>query len=369
MSAKNFIIFGIGGSVLGGKCIHAMAQGMASDAAVGGQDHGKNFGRKNLRFSPNLDPASLEVMFSSIDWSNTHFLCISKSGETLETICQTLLAIERFQSVCGEDISRKFIVITEDKPSSLKQISERYGFLSFPHPKNIGGRFSVFSIVGMLPALLCGMDPMTLRSGGLALLESSNALRQVQDGARFVLHNWREIGLGKDLQHVSFLYGDKLLDFGDWLAQLYAESSGKSGVGITPITAVGAVDQHSQLQLYLDGHNDKCFSFFMLKQDDGAPPVNKIDGFIPESFSYLRHRTMGEIFQAQHDATIASLEAQQRRIRTIEIPDFSATTIGGLFMHFMLEVTSVCHLMGVNPFDQPAVEQGKILTKQILDRM
>ncbi|MDR3155625.1 MAG: hypothetical protein LBT90_00790 [Holosporaceae bacterium] len=365
MSVKNFVIFGAGGSVLGGKCIHAAVQGMSANVVANTQNFQRNFSKKNLRFSTNLDPSSLEKMFSALDWNNTHFLCISKSGETLETICQTLLAIERCESFCGKDISGKFVVITEDKPSSLRKIAEQFSFLCLPHPSNIGGRFSVFSIVGMLPALLCGINPAALRSGGRMLLENNDALLQVQEGARFMIQNWREIGCAKNLQHVSFIYADKLYDFGVWLAQMYAESSGKSGVGVTPLTAMGSADQHNQLQLYLDGYADKCFSFFLEKQSNDTAIR---DESIPESLSYIRSKTVAEIFQAQHDATLASMKAHRRRIRTIEIPDCTPVILGELFMHFMLETVSVCHLMGISPFGQPAVEQGKVFVRRMLDQ-
>ncbi|MDR1334725.1 MAG: hypothetical protein LBJ19_00385 [Holosporaceae bacterium] len=365
ISAENFVILGAGGSVLGGKCIHSMAEGLSDDVRAKTPGFLKNFSRRNLQFSTNLDSSSLEKMFSTIDWNNTHFLCVSKSGETLETICQTLLAIERCQSASKNNIiANKFAIVTEDKFSSLRQIAEQFNFLFLPHPKSIGGRFSVFSIVGMLPAFLCGIDPAALRNGGRAILENASSLRQVLEGAYFMLHNWVQVGGSKNLQHVSFIYADKLYDFGIWLAQMYAESTGKSGVGITPITVMGSADQHNQLQLYLDGYADKCFSFFREVQSNGMAIRND---FIPESFSYLRNKTIVEIFRAQHDATLALLKSHNRHLRTIEIPDCTPTVMGELLMHFMLEVVGVCHLMEINPFGQPAVEQGKILAKQMLD--
>ncbi|MDR2781975.1 MAG: hypothetical protein LBB21_06015 [Holosporaceae bacterium] len=333
MQHKKFIIFGTGGSSLGGQCIHAV------------------FPNENVKFVCNLDPSTLKKVISETDVNETGFLCISKSGETLETICQTLLALNLI-----EEKKNKFVFITEDKTSSLKMIADQFDFLCLDHPKNIGGRFSVFSIVGMLPAVLCGIDPLKIRSGGKKILEKY--LSEVECGATFVIKNFMD----KITQHVSFIYSDKLEMFGKWLAQLYAESTGKVGVGITPITSVGSVDQHSQLQLYLDGFNDKCFTFFFEKQEtDLSISQNTIS-----SFSCLKDKTVATIFEAQCNGTMVSILEKSRPTRIIKIPQITPEILGELFMYFMLETVFVCKTINVNPFDQPAVESGKLFTKKIL---
>ncbi|MDR1235719.1 MAG: hypothetical protein LBJ96_01805 [Holosporaceae bacterium] len=333
MQHKKFVVFGTGGSCLGGQCISAIFPG------------------DNVRFVNNLDPLTLKKVFSEINFEETGFLCISKSGETLETICLTLSALDLTEK--KED---KFVFITENKPSSLREIANRFDFLCLDHPGDIGGRFSVFSIVGMLPAALCGIDPMKIRFGGRKILEKH--LSEPKSGAAFVAKNFRD---GKNL-HVSFFYSDRLETFGKWLAQLYAESTGKSGVGITPITAMGAVDQHSQLQLYLDGCRDKCFSFFWENQkSDFSFREN-----IPSSFSYLEGKTAADVFRAQQGGTMTSLLEKNIPVRKIEIPEITPEILGELFMYFMLEVVFVCKEINVNPFDQPAVEYGKKITKDIL---
>ena len=335
----NFLILGTGGSSLGGQCIHAISK--AGD---------------KVKFISNLDQNTLEKTFSNTDFLRTGFLCISKSGETLETISQLLLVISQLKRR-HHDISPYVVIITEDEPSSLKQIASEYNFLCLDHPKTIGGRFSVFSIVGMLPALMCGIDPVEIRFGGKDILDN---LDSIKDGASFVVHSFNK----KITQHVSFVYSDRLSFFAAWLAQLYAESSGKDGKGITPLTAIGSVDQHSQLQLYLDGKNDKCFTFFLEKFDNDL----MIEGsdFIPENFRYLKNKKIFEIFEAQCNATSISLFGINRNIRKIEIPQITPRIIGSLFMHFMLEVVCVCKLIDVYPFDQPAVELGKTITKNLL---
>jgi glucose-6-phosphate isomerase len=377
LSFKNFVIFGTGGSSLGGQCIKEALQ--RSELPCGPC--------KCIKFAQNLDPSSMEEIFSQINIAETGFLCISKSGETLETVVQLLIAIDALKKChYSSDLSSRFVVITQDSPSTLKQIAAKFDFFCLDHPKTIGGRCSVFSIVGMLPAVMCGVDPMRIRSGGKLVID--NFMANVKAGASFIYgcfsglldknpakfaaasENFSDAdgetqkrGTHQISQHVSFIYSDKLLPFAEWLAQLYAESSGKSGIGVTPLTARGAVDQHSQLQLYLDGPNDKCFSFFVEKQNS---EIAVGDIFVPEKFLYLKNKKISDVFQAQCDATMASLLEKRRSIRKIEVQSVTPEVLGALFMHFMLEVVCVCNLMKVNPFDQPAVERGKSIARDLL---
>ncbi|MDR2795074.1 MAG: hypothetical protein LBB12_04840 [Holosporaceae bacterium] len=336
LSLEKFIIFGAGGASLGGQCIHAIC---ASKDTKG-----------KIIFSYNLDPHTLKNMLETIS-PQTGFLCISKSGETLETISQLLLIMEHQGH---SEIADRVMVITEDKPSSLRKIAIQCGFFCIDHPKDIGGRFSVFSAVGMLPAFICGIDPQRIRDGAQQYWKTSPHLALA--GARFVAGH---------SQHSSFIYSDKLSLLGAWIAQLYAESTGKSGVGITPLTAMGSFDQHSQLQLYLDGPRDKCFTFFLEKQKTNLKISSKI--FVPEAFSYMKNKNIFDVFEAQHNATLESLVEKDLPVRRIEIPEITPEILGALFAHFIGEVIGVCHLMNINAFDQPAVERGKIITQKLLE--
>lgn len=342
-----FLLLGTGGSSLGARAVCALFR----KAEVHKQ--------KTIEFVDNLDPHGLFDLLERLAslGGKVGVLSISKSGETLETITQLLLISEFFRSK-GESLSKKIVIITEDKPSTLKKFALQNGLLCFDHPKNIGGRFSVLSVVGMLPALIYGINPREIRKGAATVLhERRDAVRA---GASFVVQSFSK-GF---LNHVSFIYSDKLAAFGAWLAQLYAESSGKDGIGITPITARGSVDQHSQLQLYLDGPSDKCFSFFLEKQGEGDGLLLPKD--LPLKLAYLAGKKVSDIFEAQYDATISALAEKGRPVRKFEFLEVTPKILGELFMHFMLEVPCVCHLIGVNPFDQPAVERGKIITKELL---
>ena len=341
---KNFVIFGTGGSSLGGQVIHSISNSCG----------------KNLKFISNLDPSSLENLLQETNFEKTGFLVISKSGETLETICQLLIAMDFARN--SHDFKDRFVIVTEDKDSTLRQIANQNKFLCFDHPNTIGGRYSVFSLVGMIPAILCGLDPRAIRTGGRRVLDNfGNSIYKIQEGADFVFKNF-EKGI---CNHVSFIYSEKLVNFGYWLAQLYAESSGKDGKGITPLTAIGSVDQHSQLQLYIDGPRDKCFTFFYEKQEGTLAIKNEN---LPIKFEYLRNKKISEVFGSQCEATQKVLLENGFNVRRIEFPQISTDNLGALFMHFMLEVACVCKLMEVNPFDQPAVERGKIITKELLSQ-
>ncbi|MBE6446954.1 MAG: hypothetical protein E7015_00470 [Alphaproteobacteria bacterium] len=343
LKLKNFLIFGTGGSSLCGQTICS---------ALKKTD-------KNIRFVSNLDPFTLENVMSSSDFENTGFLFISKSGETLETITQLLLIIEATSSL--SNFSDRFVIITENKDSTLKELADKNKFICFDHPTTIGGRYSVFSLVGMIPAVICGQDPRSIRSGGRRVLDNfGNSIYKIQEGSDFVFQATRN----HISNHVSFIYSDKLTCFGAWLAQLYAESSGKNSKGITPLTAIGAVDQHSQLQLYLEGPKDKCFTFFYERQE--RSPILSSSG-IPDKFTYLVGKSISTVFESQCSATMKTLIDINAHIRRIETPPIDAVCLGALFMHFITEVICVCMLMDVNPFDQPAVEKGKIITKELLE--
>ncbi|GHU17946.1 hypothetical protein FACS189472_05560 [Alphaproteobacteria bacterium] len=384
LSLKKFVIFGTGGSSLGGQCIHAISGVGSRVTFVDNLDphtltnvfsglilegarplHNEIFfarARKNAAQDRSVldvheDPSSgsdeanceKDPLCSGLD---TGFLCISKSGETLETISQLLLTIELLKSMGVSNFAERIVVITEDRQSSLREISAKYGFFCINHPWDVGGRFSVFSAVGMLPAVICGIDPMRIRKGAEKYLEES--FGSALEGAHFVFGH---------AQHVSFIYSDKLALFGNWLAQLYAESSGKYGMGVTPLTAIGSVDQHSQLQLYLDGPRDKCFTFFLEKQ---TTELTIAEDFVPDSFSYLKGKKVSDIFEAQYSATIQSIIEKGLPVRKFEFPTVTPEILGALFMHFMLEVVAYCRVANVNAFNQPAVERGKIITKNLL---
>jgi len=225
----------------------------------------------------------------------------------------------------------------------------------------------VLSLVGLLPAMIAGLDAAAVRRG------AAGVLRPVLDGApgdslapvigaAIAVGLAREKGVGTI---VLMPYVDRLADLGLWYRQLWAESLGKQGHGTTPVNALGTVDQHSQLQLYLDGPRDKMFTVVML-DCAGEGPVVPEDLADDPSLAYLRGRTIGALMDAEQRATARTLVRNGRPTRVFRLARLDEEVMGALMMHYMLETIVTAHLLGVDPFDQPAVEEGKVLTHQYL---
>ncbi len=233
------------------------------------------------------------------------------------------------------------------------------------HDPALGGRFSVFSVVGLLPAAIAGADPAALREGAAEVLDSS-LVPDHPDTAQPAVGAALQVGLLNErlvTQSVLMPYMDRLREFTLWYRQLWAESLGKEGGGTTPIAALGTVDQHSQLQLYLDGPADKLFTIVHSRTHNEGPRIAS-DLAGKEALGYLAGRTMGDLMDAEARATIETLIAHGRPVREIEVRRLDARTLGGLLMHYMLETVIAAHLLGVDPYVQPAVEEGKRLARQ-----
>lgn len=359
--AKRFdqtVVFGIGGSSLGGEMLVSI---LARDA-----------GRQPVRFFDNIDPASLKDM-AEVDWTRACLLVISKSGATAETLCQLMSVLPMLEKQIGTEGLRDHIkVITENRAGPLYKIAERLGLEILEHPP-VGGRFSVLSIVGLLPAAIAGVDIDALLIGARRMadrcqnrdLETNQAF---WNGAAQYLHGER----GRTIC-VQMTYCDRLRPELRWYRQLWAESLGKrdqhgKAHGLTPVLAHGVTDQHSQLQLYLAGPDDKQFTFLT------SPSLAKSGTRIPERFmdipevAILAGHTMGELFAAEFEAIRITLTRHGRPHRTLSLLPDDAQALGELIVLLEMETVVVAELLGVDPFDQPAVEEGKILARDYLKR-
>ena len=254
-----------------------------------------------LHVLENVDPAPITALMERLDPAKTQVLSVSKSGNTAETLAQTLLFMDWFRSQLSEAaFARHFTVLTEAKASALSRLAERFGVTQLAHDPQIGGRFSVLSIVGLLPALALGIDAEAIRAGANAVLAPALAgdrSHAALKGAAWALHHQLA---GRNLA-VLLPYADQLADFGLWYRQLWAESLGKDGLGSTPIRAMGTVDQHSQLQLYLDGPADKTFSFIALDARGQGPNIPSDLG--DDSLSYLTGHRLGDLLYAEARAS------------------------------------------------------------------
>jgi glucose-6-phosphate isomerase len=357
-TCADVLVLGTGGSSLGGQSLAALADRGVGPAA----------GTPRLRFLDNVDPDSFEALLERLDFTETGVLAVSKSGGTAETLAQLLVILPRLEAALGRDgVARRLAVITEPGGGKLGALADAYGCVRLPHDPELGGRFSVFSAVGALPAMIAGLDAEAFRAGACEALDASLGAATAGD-APPALGAAIAVGLAQDrrvTQNVLMTYVDRLATFGLWHRQLWAESLGKDGLGLTPIDARGATDQHSQLQLYLAGPQDKLFTIVSLETAGLGPRIEpaRADG---AGLTYLRGRSLGDLLDAMARATADTLARNGRPVRQFRLRELGEYQLGALMMHFMLETVIAADLLGVNPFDQPAVEEGKRLARDYL---
>ena len=348
---ETVVVFGMGGSSLGGRAIAALRSGGAS--AV--DDKGAK-----LRFMDNLDPATMTMLIETTDFAHTGFLVISKSGTTAETMAQYLVSFAAARDALDDDASSHFVVITDPTDNPLRRLAVDRGHTILDHDPGVGGRFSVLSAVGMLPAAIAGLDPASIRTAAAAVLErtldtTSSDPNPAAIGAAIAmgLAHYRGTNMS-----VLMPYGDALDPFAAWYCQLWAESLGKDGQGTTPVRALGPADQHSQLQLYLDGPRDKMFTIIGAAVE-GTGSVLPAAEAGKETIAYLNGASIGDVVNAQQKATVDTLIGHGRPTRVIRLAQVNEGAMGALFMHFMLETIIAAQMLNVNAFDQPVVEDGK----------
>lgn len=356
------VFLGIGGSNLGGRtlCGLAAAPRPGADGALD---------KPRLHFMDNVDPDSFARLFTAIDPARTGFITTSKSGATAETLSQLLVSAGMMRERLSEAaLGEHFTAITEPGARPLRAIADRFGMPVLDHHPGVGGRFSALTVVGLLPAMIAGLDAEALRGGAadtIAPLAGGAAPDAFAPaiGAAINIGLNRTRGVGAT---VLMPYLDRMADFGLWFRQLWAESLGKNGFGTTPIDALGAVDQHSQLQLYLDGPNDKMFTLIFAPAKGGGGIMDP-ELAADAGLDYLAGRRMGDLLDAEQRATKDTLIQHDRPTRIITIDALDEAAMGALMMHFMAETVIAAHLLGVNAFDQPAVEDGKIKARRYLE--
>ena len=371
--ARVVVIFGTGGSSLGGQ---ALAQ--LGGWFIPGDDRIGKSGRPRLRFYDNLDALSLVKGLEILDLATTRFVVISKSGGTGETLSQALTVIDLLKRRGLEAaIPRMFLGITEpEKPgvaNGLRDLFNALGVPMLPHRTDIGGRYSAFTNVGMIPAFARGLDFEAFRAGGRAAIE---ALGEGQDASTFAPALGAAVSAAFAKERgvnvtVMMPYADRLARFSHWYVQLWAESLGKNDKeGTTPVAALGPVDQHSQLQLYLGGAQHHLTTIIRMSSlpDADTQPI-PADLAALAGAPYLAGHTVGELVMAQTKAIGDAFVSSKRPVRIIELSHLDEWSLGWLMMHFMLETILAADLFGVDPFDQPAVELGKRLTKDYLAHM
>lgn len=352
-SFDDVVVLGTGGSSLGGRTLCALARPSENNP--------------RLHFLDNVDGDTFDRLFAATEPKRTGFIVISKSGSTAETLSQMFHCLDVMQKAIGKDgIAKAFLAVTEPGDNVLRRIAKHWGMETLDHDPKIGGRYSALSIVGLLPTMIAGLSPRSVRDGAKSVLDpilEGAAPETIAPCIGAAL----SVGLAQQGINMSVLmpYVDRLADFGLWYRQLWAESVGKDGQGTTPIRAMGTVDQHSQVQLYLDGPRDKLFSLVF---SDCATT----GGLVPKelandpSLAYLAGRTLGDLLDAEQRATAETLINRGCPTRIFRVDQVDERALGALMMHYMIETVVAAHLMGVDPFDQPAVEDGKILARKYL---
>ncbi len=356
--ADTIVFFGTGGSGLGGQTLAQLA-----DENQGGR------ALPRIRFYDNLDPLTLEHALTTLDLAATRFVLTSKSGGTAETLAQAIVALEAVEAAgLGPRIPELFLAITEPAKAGtrngLRAVCESRGIPALEHDTGIGGRFSCLTNVGLVPAMAAGLDAKAVRAGAREVVLALLAARRARDFAP-AAGAAAAVGLAKDKgirTLVMMPYADRLSRFASWFVQLWAESLGKNGEGTSPIAALGPLDQHSQLQLFMDGPRELYITVVRVAVA-GKGPV--IDRALAETagIGFMGGRAIGDVVDAQSRAVVEALGKAKRPVRTIDIPKLDERAMGALLMHFMIETIFAGRLIGIDPFDQPAVELAKSLTK------
>ena len=367
----NVLVLGIGGSALGGMAVcEALLKpywNLLSD------EQRNNFPR--IFFLDNVDPDQINGLLNILDLKKTLVNVITKSGSTAETMSQFMILKNRLQEELGDNYVRHIVATTDKNSGILRQISNEEGYKTFVIPDDVGGRFSVFSAVGLLPFALVGIDIEELVQGvkDMDLALKNTDIRHNIAAQNALIHYLMDTQKGKNLS-VMMPYSTRLKYVSDWFVQLWAESLGKEkdnngnvvNIGPTPIKALGATDQHSQIQLYNEGPNNKLINFIRVKEFDTTLEIPKIFEFT--GVGYLGGNTVNSLINAEADATKVALVDYQRPNVTITLEKVNPYNIGQLL--YMLEVQTAItgELYNINTFNQPGVEQAKNYTYALMGR-
>ncbi len=373
---ENLVILGIGGSALGITALHTALNPPYYNLLSGA-------GRKRrprLFVMDNIDPMTFRAMLRLCPPQKTLFNAISKSGETAETMAQLMIVVEMLEKKLGKDALKDHLVVTtspraEGAPRSLLHpVADAYGLTSFAIPLNVGGRFSVFSPVGMFPAAILGMD-LDAMAAGCAAMDARCSQPSLADNPAYLraaVQYLLDTRKGKTMT-VMMPYADSLRDVADWFRQLWAESLGKRlnyegeevYAGQTPIKALGVTDQHSQVQLYREGPNNKVFTMLEVGRFDKTVRIPDALQQV-EGLNYLRNKSLNKLLAAELRGTMDALKMSARPVMRITLPRVNAHTVAQLLYMLEVETAMAGRLYRVNAFDQPGVEEGKRIARRLM---
>ncbi len=363
--ADTLLILGIGGSALGARAL---------DEALGPDSGRTDLGLPGRRIVvlDSVDPARVSRTLSRLDPRRTAVAAISKSGGTVETAALFRVVLPWLRLVVGDSWRQRLVFITDREHGALRPLANEYGIPALPIPDDVGGRFSVLTAVGMLPAAFLGLDLDGFVRGGEAMRERvlTPSLEANPAWAFAALHDaWSADA------NISVLlsYCDRLGAMGQWFQQLWGESLGKldgdgKSVGWTPVCAQGPVDQHSQLQLWQEGPRDKIITVLRVEKPGASVPIPHLEGPEDGVGSYLGGGTLEALLDAERRGTTAALVEGGRPVVELSIPAVNEASIAELFVFYEAAVALTGLLSGVDPFDQPGVEVGKKFAYGLMGR-
>ncbi|WP_456392162.1 glucose-6-phosphate isomerase [Persephonella sp.] len=354
---ENFVVIGIGGSSLGAKMLFESLTDF-------------NYNQKNspkFYLLENVDPERFASVLEQIDVEKTCFNVVTKSGSTVETIANFSIIMSMLKDRLGDRFTENLVFTTDPEKGFLRKFGQEHNIKIFDVPPLVGGRFSVLSAVGLLPAAVAGIDIDQLLAGAKKMDLVCSVEEHVEHNPAYLIalaHYITNMRRGKTIS-VMMPYAEKLASFVDWYRQLWAESLGKDGLGQTPVKAIGTVDQHSQIQLYREGIRDKIITFIQVEK---FSTDFRIPEELPEDISYLSGHSLAEILNKELLGTKAALIKSKVPNLTIVLDEISPYNIGMLIYMYELATGFSGYLYKINPFDQPAVEEGKNFTYALMGR-
>ncbi len=367
----DLVVLGIGGSAFGTRALYAALKPPAHATSPPSGDD------LRLHIADTIDPRAFGALLDRLDLRRTLFNVISRSGDTTETMSQFLVVRDRLLKELGAvDYTQHIVVTTNAAEGTLRQIVNDEGFRDLPVSPRVTGRFAVLTPVGLFPAACAGIDVGELLAGAA---DADERCRQEDPRGNPALLQAATLYLARELQGrdivVMMPYSDALAPFADWFGELWAESLAKAvdvegktvHTGQTPVRAVGPTDQHSQLQLYVDGPADKVVLFIRVEEHRDEVPVPKSYEDL-DAVSYLGGSALGALVNMEQQGTEIALAKAGRMTTTISCPRLNAFVLGQLIYLFEVEAAVMGGLLGVDPFDQPGVEEGKHLTYGLAGR-
>ena len=369
---ENILVLGIGGSALGGLAVtEALLKPYWNFLT---KEQRNNFPR--IFFLDNIDPDSIVGLLETLDLKKTLVNVITKSGDTAETMSQFMIIKDRLYKELGDDYRKNIVATTDKYVGVLKQIAEQEGYKIFVIPNDVGGRFSVFSAVGLLPFALVGIniDDIINVIKDMDLALKNTDINENIAGQYALIHYLLDIKKNKKIS-VMMPYSNRLKYIPDWYVQLWAESLGKEcnlngelvNNGTTPLKAVGVTDQHAQIQLFNEGPNDKIINFIRVGEFDNELKIPNI--FEYTGIGYLAGKTVNDLINAEADATRVTLTDYKRPTLTINIPKVNAYYVAQLLYMLEIQTAIAGALYNINAFNQPGIEQAKNYTYALMGRV